>query len=135
MESFKMAIMGTGKIAKKMATAINGLDEVEAYAVASRDLERAQQFADEWHFAKCYGSYEEMVKDPDIKLIYIATPHAMHYENAKLCIEYGKNVLIEISGGITEDNILDYAPLDVDIISLGSLTHATPSLNFSLDMD
>jgi nicotinate-nucleotide pyrophosphorylase (carboxylating) len=46
-----------------------------------------------------------------------------------------KNVLIEISGGITEDNILDYAPLDVDIISLGALTHATPSLNFSLDMD
>lgn len=45
------------------------------------------------------------------------------------------NVLIEISGGITEGNILDYAPLDVDIISLGSLTHATPSLNFSLDMD
>ena len=95
MEAFKMAIMGTGKIAKKMATAINGLDEVEAYAVASRDLERAQQFADEWHYAKCYGSYEEMVKDPDIKLIYIATPHAMHYENAKLCIEHGKNVLIE----------------------------------------
>ena len=46
-----------------------------------------------------------------------------------------KDVLIEISGGITEENILDYAPLDVDIISLGSLTHATPSLNFSLDMD
>lgn len=45
------------------------------------------------------------------------------------------NVLIEISGGITEGNILDYASLDVDIISLGSLTHATPSLNFSLDMD
>lgn len=95
MESFKMAIMGTGKIAKKMATAINGLNEVEAYAVASRDLERAQQFADEWHFTKCYGSYEEMVKDSEIDLIYIATPHAMHYENAKLCIEHGKNVLIE----------------------------------------
>ena len=46
-----------------------------------------------------------------------------------------KNVLIEISGGITEDNILDYAPLDVDIISLGSLTHQASSLNFSLDMD
>lgn len=95
METFKMAIMGTGKIAKKMAAAINGLDEIEAYAVASRDLERAQQFADEWHFAKCYGSYEEMVKDPDINLIYIATPHAMHYENALLCVEHGKNVLIE----------------------------------------
>jgi nicotinate-nucleotide pyrophosphorylase (carboxylating) len=46
-----------------------------------------------------------------------------------------KDVLIEISGGITEDNILDYAPLDVDIISLGSLTHQASSLNFSLHMD
>lgn len=46
-----------------------------------------------------------------------------------------KNVLIEISGGITEENILDYADLDIDIISLGSLTHAASSLNFSLDMD
>ena len=46
-----------------------------------------------------------------------------------------KEVLIEISGGITEDNILDYAPLDVDIISLGSITHQASSLNFSLDMD
>ena len=46
-----------------------------------------------------------------------------------------KDILIEISGGITEDNILDYAPLDVDIISLGSITHQASSLNFSLDMD
>lgn len=46
-----------------------------------------------------------------------------------------KDVLIEISGGINEDNILDYAPLDVDIISLGSITHQASSLNFSLDMD
>ena len=54
-----------------------------------------------------------------------------------ILIENGlrENVLIEISGGITEDNILDYAPLDVDIISLGSLTHQASSLNFSLDMD
>ena len=46
-----------------------------------------------------------------------------------------EDVLIEISGGITEDNILNYAPLDVDIISLGSITHQASSLNFSLDMD
>ena len=54
-----------------------------------------------------------------------------------ILIENGlrENVLIEISGGITEDNILDYAPLDADIISLGSLTHQASSLNFSLDMD
>lgn len=44
------------------------------------------------------------------------------------------NILIELSGGITEENILDYAYLDVDVISLGALTHSTYSLNFSLDM-
>lgn len=92
---FKIAIMGTGNIAAQMAEAVNGLDEIEAYAVASREAKRAQLFAENQGFAKYYGSYEEMVKDPDINLIYVATPHAMHYENAKLCIENGKNVLVE----------------------------------------
>lgn len=94
-DKFKMAILGTGNIAAHMAKAVNGLDEIEAYAVASRDLEKAQKFATEWNFAKAYGSYEEMVSDAEIDLIYVATPHAMHYENAKLCIEHGKNVLVE----------------------------------------
>ena len=69
MKKLKMAIMGAGHIATKMAAAINGLDEIEAYAVASRDLEKAQQFAKEWNFAKSYGSYEEMVEDSEIQLI------------------------------------------------------------------
>lgn len=94
-DKFRMAVMGTGNIASQMAETINGLDEIEAYAVASRDMEKAQQFARKWKFTKYYGSYEEMVKDPNIQMIYIATPHAMHYENAKLCIEHGKNVLVE----------------------------------------
>lgn len=94
-DQFKMAVMGAGNIAAQMAAAINGLEEVEGYAVASRDLEKARQFAEKWKFTKYYGSYEEMVKDPDIQLIYIATPHSMHYENAKLCMEHGKNVLVE----------------------------------------
>lgn len=94
-DKFKIAIIGTGGIASVMAEAINGLDGMEAYAVASRDLQKAKQFAEKWNFAKYYGSYEEMVEDPAIQLIYVATPHAMHYENAKLCIEHGKNVLVE----------------------------------------
>ena len=94
-DKFKIAVMGTGNIASQMAEAINGLDEIEAYAVASRNLEKALQFAQKWNFTKYYGSYEEMVEDPNIQMIYIATPHAMHYENAKLCIEHGKNVLVE----------------------------------------
>ena len=66
-----------------------------AYAVASRGLEKAKAFAAEWNFAKVYGSYEELVKDEKIDLIYVATPHAMHYENALLCIENGRNILVE----------------------------------------
>uniref|UniRef100_UPI0040566069 Gfo/Idh/MocA family protein n=1 Tax=Acetatifactor sp. TaxID=1872090 RepID=UPI0040566069 len=96
-KKLKMAIMGAGNIAGAMAAAINGLGEydVEAYAVASRTLEKAQEFAEKWKFEKAYGSYEEMVGDSSIDLIYIATPHAMHYENALLCIEHGKNILVE----------------------------------------
>lgn len=94
----KVAILGAGSIATSMATAINGLDDsVEAYAVAARDLSRAQAFADKWGFKKAYGSYEEMVQDPEIDLVYVATPHSHHFEHARLCIEYGKPVLVEKS--------------------------------------
>ena len=94
-KTFKMAIMGAGNIAGQMAAAVNGLKEygIEAYAVASRGLEKAQEFAKTWKFEKAYGSYEELVQDEEIDLIYIATPHAMHYENALLCIEHGRNIL------------------------------------------
>ena len=91
----KFAILGPGKIARSMATAVSGLDQVEKYAVGARDLERAQAFAKEWGFEKAYGSYEELVSDPEVELIYVATPHSHHYEHAKLCLEHGKNVLLE----------------------------------------
>lgn len=96
-KTLKMAILGAGHIAEKMAKAINGLGEygVEAYAVASRDLEKARQFAEKWNFAKAYGSYEELVGDEAVDLIYVATPHSHHYENAKLCIASGRNILVE----------------------------------------
>ncbi|MDE6673536.1 MAG: Gfo/Idh/MocA family oxidoreductase [Acetatifactor sp.] len=91
-----MAILGAGNIARQMAVAVNGLQsQVRAYAVASRSLEKAEAFAREWHFQKAYGSYEELAADPEVDLIYIATPHAMHYDNARLCAEHGKAVLVE----------------------------------------
>lgn len=112
-KNFKMAIMGAGKIAAQMAAAINGLGEygIEAYAVASRSMEKAQEFATKWNFAKAYGSYEEMVTDPAIQLIYIATPHAMHYENALLCIEHGKNILVEKAFTANADQAKDVMAL------------------------
>lgn len=92
----KVAILGAGAIAAKMAAAINGLDaSVEAYAVASRDLGKAQAFADKWAFRKAFGSYEEMLQDEEVDLVYVATPHSHHFEHARLCIAYGKPVLVE----------------------------------------
>lgn len=91
----KFAIFGPGKIAQCMAAAVTPLEEVERYAVASRDLTRAQEFASEWGFEKAYGSYEEMLADPEVELIYVATPHSHHYEHAKMCLNAGKHVLLE----------------------------------------
>ena len=91
----KLAILGAGGIAIKMAKTIAGMKDVEAYAIAARDLERAQEFAQKYGIKKAYGSYEEMLADDKIDLVYIATPHSHHYLHAKMCLETGKNVLCE----------------------------------------
>ena len=95
----KVAILGAGNIAKSMAAAVRGLqkrgEDVEPYAVGARELARAEAFAKAEGFAKAYGSYEELVRDPEVDLVYVATPHAMHYAHTKLALEHGKNVLCE----------------------------------------
>ena len=91
----KLAILGPGGIARSMAMAAKGLPEVELYAVGSRTYEKAKAFAEEWGFEKAYGSYEEMLSDPQVELVYVATPHSHHYQYAKMCLEHGKHVLVE----------------------------------------
>ncbi len=95
----KFAILGCGHIATKMAAAVKALEKngmgVECYAVASRTLDKAKKFADDYGFGRAYGSYEELAKDPDVDLIYIATPHSEHYKDILLCLEQGKNLLVE----------------------------------------
>ena len=97
--TMKLGILGSGYIAAKMAEAVRALEKnnmgVEAYAVASRDLARAQQFAKDNGFQKAYGSYRELAEDPEVDLIYVATPHSEHYSNILLCLERGKNLLVE----------------------------------------
>lgn len=91
------AIIGAGHIAKLMAQTINDLhnDEINLYAIASRSINRANKFKDEFNVEVAYGSYEELVKDEKVDLIYIATPHSHHYEQALLCIEHKKHILVE----------------------------------------
>ena len=91
----KVGILGAGHIAQKMATTLMGMKEAELYAVAARELSRAEQFADEFHAQKAYGNYEALADDPDIDLIYIATPHSHHFGPARMCLLKGKPVLCE----------------------------------------
>ncbi|MDE7259130.1 MAG: Gfo/Idh/MocA family oxidoreductase, partial [Lachnospiraceae bacterium] len=95
MNKLKFAILAPGGIANSMAEAVSQLEEIECYAVASRNYDRAKSFADKWGFEQAYGSYEEMVQDPQVELIYVASPHSHHYPYAKLCLEHGKHVLLE----------------------------------------
>lgn len=94
-KKFHIGIMGSGNIAGVMAATVKKMKHVKLYAVASRDQVKADVFASKYGCKKAYGSYEELVKDKKVDLIYIATPHSEHFENAKLCIENGKPVLCE----------------------------------------
>lgn len=92
---FKVGIIGAGWIAEKMAVSLAPLNDYCVYAVASRSLEKAQAFADAWNIEKAYGSYEELVKDENVDLVYVATPHSHHYGHAMLAVSNGKPVLVE----------------------------------------
>lgn len=91
----RMGILGAGSIAHKMAETVSRMEGTEVYAVASRSLEKAEEFGHKYQIPKAYGSYEEMAADPSVDLIYVATPHSYHYEHVKLCLEHNKHVLCE----------------------------------------
>lgn len=91
----KIGVLGTGGIVRMTAPTMHALKNAECYAIASRTKERAEEAAEEYGFEKAYGTYEELVSDPEVELVYIATPHSRHYEDMRLCIEHGKPVLCE----------------------------------------
>lgn len=91
----KVGILGTGFIANKMAYAISHIEDIEVYAVASRDISKAVEFATKYKAQKAYGNYLKLAEDKNVDLVYVATPHNLHFENALMCIEHHKNVLVE----------------------------------------
>jgi len=97
----RIAILGCGSIARTMAATLrrmrDGGEAVCLYAAASRNLETAKAFAAREGFEAAYGSYEEMVRDPNVDLVYVASPHSHHAEHMKLCLDRGKAVLCEKS--------------------------------------
>lgn len=94
-KSFKWGIIGLGRIARKFASDLHLLPNAKLHAVASTSLDRARQFANEFGASHAYGRYEDIVNCPDLDVVYIATPHVLHAENALICLEHGISVLCE----------------------------------------
>ena len=94
-KKYNWAILGCGKIARKFVADLSLLPNANRYAAASRSLDNAKGFAEELGFEKAYGSYQEMVEDPNVDIVYIATPHAKHLEHSLLCLQNKKAVLCE----------------------------------------
>ncbi|MEE1120914.1 MAG: Gfo/Idh/MocA family oxidoreductase [Prevotella sp.] len=92
---FKLGIIGAGWIADKMAATLAHAEDYCIHAIASRSFEKAEAFSQKWGISKAYGSYEDLVKDENIDLVYVATPHSHHYEHALLAIRNNKPVLVE----------------------------------------
>jgi predicted dehydrogenase len=93
--TIRWGILGTGKIARAFATALQQTPGAQLAGVASRSLASAQAFGADFGTTGCYGSYQALADAPDIDIIYIGTPHPLHAENAKMALHAGKAVLCE----------------------------------------
>ncbi len=94
-KTINWGIIGLGNIAHKFAKDLLTFKDAKLYAVASRTQEKANEFASEYNATKAYSNYEALVKDKSVDAIYVATPHALHKENALLCLEHNIPVLCE----------------------------------------
>jgi predicted dehydrogenase len=94
-KKIKWGILGCGKIANKFAADLKLVSDAELFAVASRDMMRGEEFKNQHQFSRLYTNYREFVSDPELDVVYVATPHGFHYEHVKLCLEHHKAVLCE----------------------------------------
>lgn len=88
-------IIGLGNIAQRVARGILCSPKANLYAVASRDLQKAELFQKSYRAAKAYGSYEELLCDKEVEIVYICTPNQFHYEQIMQCLSFGKHVICE----------------------------------------
>ncbi len=95
MTPIRWGIIATGSIAHTFASDLALVPDAELAAVGSRQLESAEAFGAQYGARRAYGSYAEVAADPDVDVVYIATPHGLHRDNAELCIAGGKAVLCE----------------------------------------
>ena len=104
-KTIRWGIMGAGWIADKFTRDLKLVPDAQLYAIGSRTIEKAQDFANVYGAIKAYGSYEQLAADPDVDVIYIATPHILHCENTLMCLNYGKAVLCEKPFAMNEGQV------------------------------
>jgi predicted dehydrogenase len=94
-KDIRWGIIGAGNIAGKFASALTYTEGAVLQAVASREADKAESFARKHGSVQFFDSYEALAASPDVDIVYIATPHAFHLEQALLCFRHGKHVLCE----------------------------------------
>ncbi len=107
MQALRWGIIGTGRIAQPFASDLAYIDDGIVVAVGSRTASSAEKFAHDFAVASHYGSYEELVTDPDVEAVYVATPHPMHYAETMLALNAGKAVLVEKAFTMSVDEAVD----------------------------
>ena len=93
--TLRWGVLGTGWIAERFIGSLQRHTRQQVHASGSRDAGRARAFAAAWGAPRAYGSYEELVADPEVDVVYVATPHPAHHECALLAIEAGRHALVE----------------------------------------
>jgi predicted dehydrogenase len=99
----RWGIAATGGVARRFATALAETDDAVAVAVASRTAERAEEFGAAFAIPNRHASYESLAEDPDVEIVYVASPHTRHEADTRLFLEGGKHVLCEKPFALNED--------------------------------
>ena len=94
-KKIRWGILGCGRIARKFSSDLKLVDDAELIAAGSRSMEAAEKFASEFPVKHLHDSYEALVKNPEVDVIYVASPHGLHYDHVMLCLDHKKPVLCE----------------------------------------
>jgi predicted dehydrogenase len=107
----RWGVLGTGWVAERLTGAVTAHTRQQVYAVGSRSAGTAGEFAARCGASAAYGSYEELVADPQVDVVYVATPHNHHHAHARLALEAGKHVLVEKPMGLSANEVRDLTSL------------------------
>ena len=107
MKKINYGILSTASIVERFVHGVRASEKGQVMAIASRSKERAEKVAKELSIPLAFGSYEELVSSDQIQVVYIPTINHMHFENAKLALNYGKHVLVEKPMTLSQEDTIE----------------------------